>query len=167
MKLTASWCWALWGMVACRDQAAPTAPPPSPPEAQEAPAPALPNPNPSPPAASAPNPCDAPAVQTLELAAGIATQTPWDVELRYVVDDDKKLGSGYVFQLRSGERRWETRRNNRNWNQPITWRGFCWRGAERPKPKSLQLKIQIAPVCKDGKLQELGGCGNALGVDAS
>lgn len=79
-----------------------------------------------------------------------------------VLDEDKKLGSGYMFRLRSGERRWETRRDNGNWTKKLTWRGFCWRGAERPERRALDVKIQIAPVCKDGKLQELGGCGDTL-----
>jgi hypothetical protein len=79
------------------------------------------------------------------------------------VDEDKKLGSGYLFQLRSGERRWETRRSDRNWNSPLMWRGFCWRGAERPAKRALRLKVEVAPVCKDGKLQELGGCGSTFG----
>jgi hypothetical protein len=72
-----------------------------------------------------------------------------------------------MFQLRSGERRWETRRDNNNWTRQLTWRGFCWRGAERPERRSLRVKIQIAPVCKDGRLQELGGCGSALGPSRS
>jgi hypothetical protein len=93
----------------------------------------------------------------------VSKQTPWELEYKYVVDEDKKLGAGYLFRLRSGERRWETRRSDRNWTSPLTWRGFCWRGAERPARRALRLQIQVAPVCKDGKLQELGGCGNAFG----
>ena len=99
----------------------------------------------------------------LELSAGVMEKTPWGIDFNYVLDEDKKRGPGFMFQLRSGERRWETRRDNSNWTQPLTWRGFCWRGAERPERRAMRLKIQIAPVCKDGKLQELGGCGSALG----
>ena len=150
------WAWALLWIWACGDKAAPPAAPAEPPAA----APAPPAPRPSSP--SEPNPCDKPGLITLELEAGVSQQTPWNLEFKYVVDDDKKLGPGYLFQLRSGERRWETRRDDRNWTSQLTWRGYCWRGGERPARRSLRLQIQIAPVCKDGKLQELGGCGNAL-----
>jgi hypothetical protein len=95
----------------------------------------------------------------------VTQPTPWELEFRYGIDDDKKRGPGFMFLLRSGERRWETRRDNNNWTRPLTWRGYCWRGAERPTDRrATRLKIQIAPVCKDGKLQELGGCGTALGA---
>lgn len=157
MKRFASLFWACLWLSACADKPAPAkpeaAPPPSPPPAAA----------PAKPVASAPNPCDNPAPIKLELEAGTSKETAWGIELRYVVDEDKKRGSGYLFQLRSGERRWETRRDNSNWNQPITWRGYCWRCAERPAKRSLHLQVEIAPVCKDGKLQELGGCGDALG----
>lgn len=151
--------WALWCLLACGDRAAPPPPAPSPPAVTPAP-----QPTPAPPAA-APNPCDNPQPVTLELAAGVSQPTPWGLDFRYVIDEDKKLGAGYVFQLRSAERRWETRRDNRNWTSPLTWRGFCWRGAERPARRALRLKIQVAPVCKDGELQELGGCGATFGTD--
>jgi hypothetical protein len=124
-------------------------------------APAAPPPAPSEPSAA--NPCDNPAPVTIELAAGATQSTPWGIDFRYLIDEDKKRGPGYMFQLHSGERRWETRRDNNNWMRKLTWRGFCWRGAERPEHRSLRVKIQIAPVCKDGKLQELGGCGSAFG----
>jgi hypothetical protein len=93
----------------------------------------------------------------------VIKQTPWGLELTYAIDDDKKHGPGYMFLLRSGTRRWETRRDDSNWTQPLTWRGFCWRGGERPERRASRVKIDIAPVCKDGVLQELGGCGAALG----
>jgi hypothetical protein len=161
MRRDASWCLALWLIGACSDNAAPApAPPASPPAVTPAEAPA-----PSAPAVAPPqvaNPCDTPAPITLELSAGVMQSTPWGISFHYVLDEDKKRGSGYMFQLRSGERRWETRRDNTNWTRPLTWRGFCWRGAERPERRALRLKIQLAPVCKDGKLQELGGCGSAL-----
>lgn len=158
MARRTSWCWALLWIWACNDKAAPPSPPPAT-ATPQAPPPAAAKVSPP----SAPNPCDKPEPITLELQAGISQQTPWELEFRYVIDEDKKLGDGYLFQLRSGERRWETRRDNRNWTSQLTWRGFCWRGGERPGRRALQLQIQIAPVCKDGKLQELGGCANALG----
>lgn len=152
-----SWLWAVLWLAACGDKAASASTAPAAPEAPVA----------APTAAAvkatgAPSPCDNPAPIKLELEAGTSKETAWGLEFRYVVDEDKKLGSGYLFQLRSGERRWETRRDSTNWNQPITWRGFCWRGAERPAKRALHLQIEVAPVCKDGKLQELGGCGNAF-----
>jgi hypothetical protein len=158
MRGDASLCFALFCFCACGDKA-PSAPPPSAPEI--APAPAAPPTVVKPPSAS--NPCDNPAPIILELSAGITQSTPWGLEIKYVLDEDKKLGTGYMFQLRSGERRWETRRDNSNWNKSLTWRGFCWRGAERPERRASEVKIQIAPVCKDGKLQELGGCGDVFG----
>ena len=159
MRHAASWHWALFLFLACGDSPKPAAAPATPP--------APPAPAPSAPAAatpSAPNPCSNPDPITLDLSAGVTQPTPWGIDFRFVVDDDKKRGPGYMFQLRSGERRWETRRDNTNWTQQLTWRGFCWRGGERPERKALNLKIQIAPVCKDGKLQELGGCGNVFGA---
>jgi hypothetical protein len=165
MGRDASWLWALLWICACGDTARPT--PPSPPAVL----PASPAPPPAaPPAASEPsavNPCDNPGPLTLELAAGATQATPWGIDFRYLLDEDKKRGPGYMFQLRSGERRWETRRDNSNWTRQLTWRGFCWRGAERPERRALRVKIQIAPVCKDGRLQELGGCGSALGPSRS
>ena len=156
MRYGKSWAWALLWIWACGDKPAPAAAPPDPPAAPPTKQ-ALPSSTPS-----EPNPCDKPGPITLELEAGVSQQTPWNLEFKYVVDDDKKLGPGYLFQLRSGERRWETRRDDRNWTSSLTWRGYCWRGGERPARRALRLQIQIAPVCKDGKLQELGGCGNAL-----
>ena len=155
-----SWSWALlWLGVACGDPATPTALSGSP-TAVRAPA-ALATPNAAPPRGS-PNPCDSAAPIKLELHAGVSQKTPWDLELRYVIDEDKELGAGYTFQLRSGDRRWETRRDHRNWRRPLTWRGFCWRVAERPPQRALKIAVEVAPVCKDGKLQELGGCGSVL-----
>jgi hypothetical protein len=110
----------------------------------------------------APNPCDNPTPVKLELHAGVSQKTPWDIEFKYFPDEDKKLGAAYVFLLQSGDRRWETRRDHRNWRRPLTWRGFCWRVAERPPARALKINIDVAPVCKDGKLQELGGCGSVL-----
>ena len=163
MRRETCWWWALSLIWACGDKPAPAATPASSVAVTPAQQPASPTPPPAA-APSAPNPCDNPSPVTLDLAAGTSTATPWNLEFRYVIDDDKKLGPGYLFQLRSGDRRWETRRDNRNWNRLVTWRGFCWRGAERPPRRSLQLKIDVAPVCKDGKLQEFGGCGTALGA---
>jgi hypothetical protein len=159
MQRAAYWSLALLWLWACKDSAAAPAPAAAPPSA-----PAVsPVAQAAPPTPSAPNPCDNPGPITLELAAGIRQPTPWDLEFNYVLDEDKKRGPGFLFQLRSGERRWETRRDNSNWTRSLTWRGFCWRGAERPDRRALRVKIQLAPVCKDGKLQELGGCGSALG----
>jgi hypothetical protein len=157
MTLKTSCCLALLCLFACGDKSSP--------ETQLAPAAQPPPPSAPPPAPvpSAPNPCDNAAPIKLELSAGSTQQTPWDLELRYVVDEDKKLGPGYLFQLRSGERRWETRRDVRSWSRPLTWRGFCWRGADKFPKRALQLKLDVAPVCKDGELQELGGCEDALG----
>lgn len=156
MRRDAMGCWALLGLWACADMAEPPAPPVAAPPSQPAvTAPPIP-------AASAPNPCDNPAPVKLELQAGVSRKTPWDIEFKYVIDEDKKLGAAYMFLLQSGTRRWETRRDHRNWKRPLTWRGFCWRVAERPPRRALKINIEVAPVCQDGKLQELGGCGNAL-----
>lgn len=162
MTRFASLCLVLSWMSACGDTPPPSAAATKPPEAAPAPPPA---PAPSAPVASpsAPNPCDNPQPITLALDAGVTEHTPWGLDVNVVFDEDKKHEPGYLFQLRSGERRWETRRDNSNWTRLLTWRGFCWRGAERPERRSLHVKIQIAPVCKDGKLQELGGCGATLG----
>jgi hypothetical protein len=92
----------------------------------------------------------------------VSQKTPWDIEFKYVIDEDPKLGAAYMFSLQSGARRWETRRDHRNWKRPLSWRGFCWRVAERPPRRALKINIDVAPVCKDGKLQELGGCGTVL-----
>jgi|GEM_PF-5630586 len=146
--------WALLGLWACGESAAPA------PSAVTPPAPAAPAPAPASPAA--PNPCDNPAPLKIELKAGVSQKTPWDIELKYVIDEDPKLGAAYMFLLQSEGRRWETRRDHRNWKRPLTWRGFCWRVAERPPRRALTINIEVAPVCKDGKLQELGGCGTAL-----
>jgi hypothetical protein len=116
-------------------------------------------------AAEGPNPCANPQPVTLELEAGIMKTTPWGLEVTYAIEEDKKRGPSYVFLLRSGTRRWEARRNDANWNAKTTWRGFCWRGGERPERKASKLQIQIAPVCQDGKLVEMGGCGTALGPE--
>lgn len=111
---------------------------------------------------SAPNPCATPGPRTLELDAGVISQTPWGLELTYAIDEDKKLGPGYMFLLRFGDARWETRRDKANWLRKMTWHGFCWRGVDMPERRSSRVKIEIAPVCKDGVVQELGGCGDAL-----
>lgn len=149
--------WALLWLWACGDSTAPATPTPSPSTVTPAPGAA-----PAPKAPSAPNPCDNPAPVKLELQAGVSQKTPWDIEFKYVIDDDKQLGAAYMFLLQSGQRRWETRRDHRNWKRPLTWRGYCWRVAERPPRRALKISIDVAPVCKDGKLQELGGCGSVL-----
>lgn len=135
------------------ESATPGAPPP-------APVPA------TPPAKSAepsePNPCATPGPRTLDIEAGVIQQTPWGLELTYAIDEDEKLGPGYMFLLRSGSARWETRRDKATWLRKMTWRGFCWRGVGLPERRSPRVQVEIAPVCKDGVLQELGGCGDAL-----
>jgi hypothetical protein len=113
-------------------------------------------------APSEPNPCTTPGPRTLDIEAGVVQQTPWGLELTYAIDEDKKLGPGYMFLLRSGDARWETRRDKANWLRKMTWRGFCWRGVGVPERRSARVQIEIGPVCKDGALQELGGCGDAL-----
>ena len=140
---------------------------PPPPAAAE-PTPTVPTPAPAQPVAPSPdpaqpNPCATPGPLTIELDAGVAHMTPWGLELSYGIEDDGKRPPGYVFLLRSGTRRWETRRNEGNWSSKQTWRGFCWRGGARPERRASKLQIDIAPVCKDGALVEVGGCGNALG----
>jgi hypothetical protein len=103
-----------------------------------------------------------PGPQTLDIEAGVIRQTPWGLELTYAIDEDDKLGPGYTFLLRSGDARWETRRDKANWLRKMTWRGFCWRGVGMPERRSSRVQVEIGPVCKDGVLQELGGCGAAL-----
>lgn len=147
-------------LCACGGQPESAAAPPSAPLAQAKP------PAPVPPAQvepRGPNPCERPAPLTLELEAGVPMTTPFGLELTYAIEDDARRGSGYVFLLRSGARRWETRRTDSNWTAKQTWRGFCWRGGARPGRGASKLEIQIAPVCRDGELVETGGCGDALG----
>jgi hypothetical protein len=153
MLASVRWLSVMLWIVACGESAAPvaSAPPPAPT------APAAPG------KPSAPSPCADPAPRTLELEAGVIQQTPWGLELTFAIDEDKKLGPGYMFLLRHGDARWETRRDKANWRNQMTWRGFCWRGVDLPERRSSRAKIEIAPVCKDGVLQELGGCGSALG----
>ena len=142
--------------------------PPSPAAVEGAPAPAAPAPAPpsaAPPDPAQPNPCANPAPITLDLEAGVAQTTPWGLEISYGIEDDGKRPPGYVFLLRSGTRRWESRRNDANWTGKQTWRGFCWRGAARPERRASKLQIQIAPVCNNGALVEVGGCGSALGAN--
>lgn len=90
-------------------------------------------------------------------------QTPWGLEITYAIDEDEKLGPGYMFLLRSGTRRWETRRDDTNWTKPLAWRGLCWRGAERPERRASRVKIEMTPLCKDGQIQELAPCGKVFG----
>lgn len=111
---------------------------------------------------SEPNPCANPGPRTLDIEAGVIQQTPWGLELTYAIDEDDKLGSGYMFLLRRGAARWETRRDKTNWLRKMTWRGFCWRGVGMPERRSSRVTIEIGPVCKDGVQQELGGCADAL-----
>jgi hypothetical protein len=131
-----------------------------------------PAPPPPPPAAPTPaalvqppteDPCRHPEIQTLDLKLGMNTKTPWQLELTYAIDDDRKLGPGYMFLLHSGDRRWQTRRDARNWKRTLLWRGYCWHGVGRPGARAEKVRVAIAPLCKDGKLQELGHCAPAFG----
>ena len=101
----------------------------------------------------------------IDLEAGVVQKTPWGLEMTYAIEEDKNQQSRFVFLMKSGTRRWETRRDDSNWTEKMTWRGFCWRGGTRPERRASKLQIQMAPVCKDGKLVEIGGCGNALGPE--
>jgi hypothetical protein len=99
----------------------------------------------------------------LDLDLGVSLQTPWALELSYAIDDDRKLGPGYMFLLTSGARRWQTRRNSDNWTRSIMWRGYCWRGVGRPGLRAARVQVEIVPLCKDGKLVEMGSCGAVFG----
>src|SRR5262245_47151777 len=94
------WLW-IWACGSDHATPPPAAPPPPPPAAPPPSAPAVAPTN-------APNPCDTPGPLTLELSAGVMQTTPWGLEFTYALDEDKKRGSGFMFLLRSGERRWET-----------------------------------------------------------
>jgi hypothetical protein len=94
----------------------------------------------------------------LEIGVGVLTKTPWDLELTYALDEDAKRGPGFMFVLHSGIRHWETRRNSDNWTKPVMWHGFCWRGGAHPAMRAKHVQVQIAPLCKDGKLVETGSC---------
>lgn len=155
MMRKSRWLGVVLWVCACGGESA------APPIAPAATAPVAPT-KPSVAAPAIANPCATPGPRTIEIEAGVITQTPWDLELTYAIDEDKKTGSGFMFLLRSGDARWETRRDNTNWTKLLTWRGFCWRGADRPDKRATRVKIDVAPVCKDGVLQELGGCGDAL-----
>jgi hypothetical protein len=147
--------WLLVLLCACGGESPPAAPPTS-----AAPAPAVPSPS----APAEASPCAIPGPLTIELEAGVLQKTPWGLEITYAIEEDEKARqTRYVFLMRSGTRRWEVRRDDSNWTEKMTWRGFCWRGGARPELRASKLQLQMAPVCKDGKLVELGGCGNALG----
>jgi hypothetical protein len=152
-------CFALL-LCACGGEPPPAASGTDPTAKPEAPAPAKAA---APADPAAPNPCANPTPITLQLEAGVPQTTPFGLELTYAIEDDGKREPGYVFLLRSGSRRWETRRNASNWSSKQTWRGFCWRGGERPERRASKLQIQVAPVCSNGQLVEVGGCGDALG----
>ena len=126
------------------------------------PTPNTPPPSAAPAADPATKPCAHPDAQTLSLALGIGTQTAWDLEITYAIDDDAKHGPGYMFLLRSGERRWQTHRDSNNWARSIMWRGYCWRGRGHPGVRAANVQIEIAPLCKDGKLMDMGSCGSVF-----
>jgi hypothetical protein len=131
----------------------PAAPPPS--------APAAPPPAPAAPPAD--DPCTHPAAQKLDLELGVSLQTPWPLEIRYGIDDDRKLGPGYMFLLQSGARRWQTRRDSNNWQRSLMWQGYCWRGVGRAGVRAERVQVEVAPLCKDGKLVQMGAsCGTVL-----
>ena len=151
---------ALCALAGCGSEPAPAPAAPEP----VVPAPVAPAPSPqsAPSADALPNPCATPGVQTITVQAGVVLTTPWGLELTYAIDEDKKLGPGYMFLLKHGARRWETRRDVGNWTSPIMWRGFCWRGGARPEKRSSQVQLEMAPSCKDGKLAELADCSAVL-----
>ena len=150
---------ALCALAGCGEDPVPASSPPAP----LAPTPAA-TAQPPADADGLPDPCTTPGVQTITIEAGIITKTPWGLELTYAIDEDKKLGPGYMFLLKHGTRRWETRRDVGNWNSAIMWRGFCWRGAARPEKRDSQVQLEMAPSCKDGKLAELADCNAVLGA---
>jgi len=154
--------WALAAVLAgCGSE--PPAPAAEAPPAPAAPAPAEPAPATAPAASEGPNPCDRPEPVQLELSAGVTTETPWGLEITYTVGEKNEAGQpSYDFLLRHGERRWPTARSWGNWNKLDTWRGFCWRGADRPEARAPRVKIDVAPVCDGKKLVEMGGCRDAL-----
>jgi hypothetical protein len=109
-----------------------------------------------------PNACATPGVQKVALEAGVVTTTPWGLELTYAINEDDKAGPGYMFLLRHGARRGNTRRDAGNWTSAIMWRGFCWRGGARPEKRASKVEIEMAPSCKEGKLFEAGDCAAVL-----
>lgn len=154
-------CVVLVGLLstACGEDAAPPAASASEPVTPE-PAPTR---EPSEAETGEPNPCDRPAAVQLELSAGVTEETPWGLTLTYAVGEKNRAGQPtYEFTLRHGERRWRTTRSWGNWNSLDTWRGFCWRGAERPEERAPRVRVDVAPVCENGKLMEMGGCRQAL-----
>jgi hypothetical protein len=151
---------ALCAFAGCGDDRLPASAPPAP----VAPTPTAPAPQLAASADGLPNPCLTPGVQTITIEAGVVTKTPWGLELTYAIDEDKKLGPGYMFLLKHGPRRWETRRDVANWNSVNMWRGFCWRGGKRPEKRDSQVQLEMAPSCKDGKLAELADCNAVLGA---
>jgi hypothetical protein len=151
----------LTSLLACSDERAPEPAAAAPTEpAKPTPAPAEPSPAPA--VATGPNPCANPEPQTLVLEAAIPQTTASGLELSYAIDEDDKRGPGYMFLLRHGQRRWQMRRDNTNWSSPKSWRGFCWRGGKRPAKRASSIEVQVAPVCEDGELVELGGCGDVF-----
>ena len=155
-------CCFLW-LVACGSDASHAASAPANPAASATPAPLTAPPAAPPPAAPAiDEPCTHAAAQKLDLDLGVRLQTPWQLELSYAIDDDRKLGPGYMFLLQSGARRWQTRRNSDNWTRSVMWRGYCWRGVGRPGLRAARVQVEVVPLCKDGKLVEMGSCGTAF-----
>ena len=151
---------ALFALAACGEDPPPAAAAPEPRAA--APAATAPTSPSASTTAGLPDACATPGVQKIALHVGALTKTPWGLELAYAVDEDDKLGPGYMFMLRHGERRWNTRRDAGNWTAPIMWRGFCWRGGAHPEKRARQIEIEMAPSCKDGKLVEVGECASVL-----
>jgi len=151
---------ALCALAGCGEDPAPATATPEP--ATPAPAASAPPPQPEKSADALPDPCATPGVQAITVQAGVVLTTPWGLELTYAIDEDKKLGPGYMFLLKHGARRWETRRDAGNWTSAIMWRGFCWRGGARPEKRASQVQLEMAPSCKDGKLAELADCSAVL-----
>ncbi len=104
---------------------------------------------------------------TLKLSAGVATETPWDLRFTYLIEEDTDGVPTYGFRLTQEGRRWQMQRTWASWNKRMTWRGFCWKGAERPERRTPFVHIQVAPICEGSKLMQMGGCRTVLEAEAT
>ena len=144
--------------VGCEDEAPPPAPAAEPTPEPKAAAVAEPK-------KDEPNPCDNRQPVVLELPAAETIATPWGLEFLYSIGGTRvaKGDPEFIFSLHHGQAHWQTMRGPHNWNQKMTWHGFCWRGLGTPQRRAHMVKVQVAPVCDaKGRQTDFGGCGDAL-----
>lgn len=157
-SLAAYAAFALAWSIGCESEPATPAPEATKPTPAKVPAP-------TPAKDEGPNPCDNRKPVELELPATKKVATPWGLEFVYSIGGERVANGPpeFLFSLMHGPARWETVRNPGNWNQRMTWHGFCWRPLGTPERRAHTVRIQVAPVCdENGKQTEFGGCRDAL-----